>query len=108
MRIALISIMFSLYSMDAQATSLGVLVSKEHFEKECIAEVEARKNHLESCKFCSSYIIGFLDGASNPAGCEIKDLTFFIKRFVSFSKKQNNDYFGAVVKSFADSGCKVL
>jgi hypothetical protein len=49
-----------------------------------------------------------LDGANNPNGCEIKDLNFFIQKYISYSVKQNSKYFGDVVKSFTGSGCKAL
>ena len=108
MQTALLTIVFFLFSLNAQSSNLGEAVSKEYFEKECIAELEARKQYSESNKFCSAYIVGFIDGANNPKGCEIKDLTYFIKRFISFSKKQRNEYFGNVVKSFVGNGCKAL
>ena len=108
MKAAIFSTLFVLFSLGTHATTLGSAVSKGYFENECIAEVEARKQQRLSNKFCSAYIIGFLDGANNPKGCEIKDLTYFIERFVSFSQNQKSEYFGVVVKSFVANGCKAL
>lgn len=71
-----------------------------------MSEVKARKQGRESDNLCSAYLNGFIDGANNPKGCEIKDLTFFMGRFVSYSKTQNDGYFNIVVKSFVAKGCQ--
>lgn len=108
MKSLFLSTLFVLFSSGSHATTLASAASKDYFENECITEVNARKQQSLSSTFCSAYIMGFLDGANNPKGCEIKDLTYFIERFVSYSQKQESKYFGIVVKSFVANSCKVL
>ena len=108
MKAAILSILLSLLAFSSNATSLGGALSKTDFESRCVEELNARKSQDGSINFCSAYLIGFLDGSNNPKGCEIKDLNFFIKKFISFSVRQDAKYFGAVVKSFTASGCKAL
>ena len=108
MKSVFLSTLFVLFSSGSHATTLASAASKDYFENECITEVNARKHQSLSSTFCSAYIMGFLDGANNPKGCEIKDLTYFIERFVSYSQKQESKYFGIVVKSFVANSCKVL
>ena len=108
MKAAILSTLLALLAFNLNATSLGDALSKIEFEKRCTAELNARKSQDGSINFCSAYLIGFLDGANNPKGCEIKDLNFFIKRFISYSSNKDSKYFGTVVKSFAADGCKAL
>jgi len=108
MKAAYLSLIFLLLVCDANATSLGSALTKDAFEKRCNAELDARKKQDGSVNFCSAYLIGFLDGASNPVDCEIMDINFFINQFISYSSKQNSKYFGKVVKSFVANGCKAL
>jgi hypothetical protein len=108
MKAAILSIVFSLLALNSNANSLGSALSKGDFESRCKAELTARKAQDGSINFCSAYLIGFLDGANSPKGCEIKDLNFFIQRFISYSAKQQSEYFGVVVKSFAAGGCKAI
>ena len=108
MKAAILSILLPLLAFNSNATSLGNALSKIDFESRCTAELNARKSQDGSFNFCSAYLIGFLDGANNPKGCEVKDLNFFIKKYISYSVKQESEYFGAVVRSFTASGCKAL
>jgi hypothetical protein len=108
MKAAILSILLPMFAFNLNATSLGSTLSKIDFESRCTAELNARKSQDGSINFCSAYLIGFLDGANNPKGCEIKDLNFFIKNYIYYSVKQEVEYFGAVVRSFTAGGCKAL
>jgi hypothetical protein len=108
MKISVVFILLAFSSFNLHATTFDSGISNKSFERMCKEELEARNKDEFHMSFCISYLIGFIDGANNPKGCNMQDSSALVMRYIAFSEKVKTAYFGDTVRAFVSSGCNAL
>jgi hypothetical protein len=108
MKISVVFILLAFSSFNLNAITFNNGISNKSFERMCKEELEARNKDEFHMSFCISYLIGFIDGANNPKGCNMQDSSALVMRYIAFSEKVKTAYFGDTVRAFVSSGCNAL